>query len=136
MSGFDINHLAISGNLTRDPKLQHFGDGSALCKLRIANNDRTKNTAGEWINRPQFFNVTIWAGIGQWVADNLTKGDKVVLAGRLKWSEWDTTDGTRQAIEIHADSIVPIHTIHDAWQQPDADHDDNTNPIPGEDIPF
>jgi hypothetical protein len=71
MSGFDINQLAISGNLTRDPKLLRFDDGSALCKLRIANNDRTKNLHGEWINRPQFFNVTIWAGIGEWVADNL-----------------------------------------------------------------
>jgi len=39
----------------------------------------------------------------------LAKGDKVVLSGRLKWSEWDSTDGKRQAIEILADSIVPNH---------------------------
>ena len=132
MSGFDINQLAISGNLTRDPKLLRFDDDSALCKLRIANNDRTKNLAGEWVNRPQFFNVTIWAGIGEWVADNLHKGDKVVLSGRLKWSEWDAADGKRQAIEIHADSIVPTDTIHDAWEQHD-DHGNNVNAIPGED---
>ena len=132
MSGFDINQLAISGNLTRDPKLQHLDDGTALCKLRIANNDRTKNLAGEWINRPQFFNVTIWAGIGQWIADNLAKGDKVVLSGRLKWSEWDADDGRRQAIEIHADSIVPITTLKDAWE-PHEDHGDNVNAIAGED---
>jgi single-strand DNA-binding protein len=136
MSGFDINQLAISGNLTCDPKLLHLDDGSVLCKLRIANNDRTKNPTGEWINRPQFFNVTIWAGIGQWIADNLAKGDKVVLAGRLKWSEWDADDGRRQAIEIHADSIVPITTIKDTWE-PHEDHGNNVNPVAGEtDIPF
>jgi single-stranded DNA-binding protein len=43
MSGFDINQLAISGNLTRDPELHHLGDGTALCKMRIANNDRITN---------------------------------------------------------------------------------------------
>jgi single-strand DNA-binding protein len=135
MSGFDINQLAISGNLTRDPEIRRLGDDTALCKLRIANNDRTKNLAGEWINRPQFFNVTIWAGIGQWVADNLAKGDKIVLAGRLKWSEWDADHGKRQAIEIHADSIVPITTLRDAWE-PHDDHGANTNPVGDEDIPF
>jgi single-strand DNA-binding protein len=109
MSGSDINQLAISGNLTRDPELHHLGDGTALCKMRIANNDRITNVAGDWINRPQFFNVTIWAGVGEWAALHLAKGDKVVLAGRLKWSEWDATDGKRQAIEIQADSIVPTH---------------------------
>ena len=134
MSGFDINQLAISGNLTRDPELHHLGDGTALCKMRIANNDRITNVAGDWINRPQFFNVTIWAGVGEWAALHLAKGDKVVLAGRLKWSEWDATDGKRQAIEIQADSIVPI-TLHDASET----HEDtgaNTNPVGDEDIPF
>jgi single-stranded DNA-binding protein len=79
-------------------------------------------------------NVTIWAGIGEWVAEHLAKGDKIVLTGRLKWSEWDTTDGKRQAIEIHADSIVPI-TLRDAWE-PHDDQGANTNPVGDEDIPF
>ncbi len=131
MSGFDINQLSISGNLTRDPELLHLDDDTALCRMRIANNDRTKNRNDEWVNRPQFFNVTIWAGIGEWVAHNLAKGDKVVLSGRLKWSEWDAADGRRQAIEIHADSIVPITTLKDTWEAHE-DHGANFNPVPGE----
>jgi single stranded DNA-binding protein len=91
------------------PENRRLDDGTALCKLRIANNDRTKHLNGDWINRPQFFNVTIWAAIGEWVAEHLHKGDKVVLSGRLKWSEWDTVDGKRQAIETLADSIIQPH---------------------------
>jgi single-stranded DNA-binding protein len=68
------------------------------------------------------------------VAEHLAKGDRIVLAGRLKWSQWDATDGKRQAIEIHADSIVPI-TLRDAWEPRD-DHGANTNPVGDEDIPF
>jgi single-strand DNA-binding protein len=135
MSGFDINQLTISGYLTRDPELRHLGDDTVLCKMRIANNDRVRNVAGEWVNRPQFFNVTIWAGVGEWVAGHLAKGDKIVLAGRLKWSEWDTDDGKRQAIEIVAHSCVPVTSLPDTWETHE-DHGENVNPVGDEDIPF
>ena len=75
--------VTVVGNLTRDPEIRRLDDDTALCKMRIANNDRTTNIAGEWINRPQFFNVTIWAGVGEWVAANLAKGDKIVLRDQI-----------------------------------------------------
>jgi single-strand DNA-binding protein len=108
MSGFDINQLTISGNLTADPELRHLQSGQTLCKIRIAHNERRKLESGDWIDHPQFFDVTLWSGVGEWIADNLTKGEKVVIAGRLRWREYDTADGDkRQAIDITADSIVP-----------------------------
>jgi single-strand DNA-binding protein len=108
MSGFDINQLTISGNLTTDPELRHLASGKALCKIRIAHNERRKLQSGDWVDEPQFFDVTLWAGIGEWIAGNLAKGDKVVVAGRLRWREWDSADGDkRQAVDITADSIVP-----------------------------
>jgi single-strand DNA-binding protein len=108
MSGFDINQLTISGNLTADPELRHLESGKALCKIRIAHNERRKLQSGDWVDNPQFFDVTLWAGIGEWTAGNLAKGDKVVIAGRLRWREYDNADGDkRQAIDITADSIVP-----------------------------
>jgi single stranded DNA-binding protein len=108
MSGFDINQLTISGNLTTDPELRQLPSGQALCKIRIANNERRKLQTGEWIDNPQYFDVTIWSGLGEWVAANVAKGDKVVIAGRLRWREYENADGDkRQAIDITADSIVP-----------------------------
>jgi single-strand DNA-binding protein len=108
MSGFAINQLTISGNLTSDPELRHLLSGQALCKLRIANNERVKLADGSWISQPQYFDITIWGAIGEWVAANVTKGDQVVIAGRLRWREYDTATGDkRQAIDITADSIIP-----------------------------
>jgi single-strand DNA-binding protein len=107
MSGFDINQLTISGNLTADPELRQLTGGQTLCKIRIAHNERRKLESGDWVDNPQFFDVTLWSGVGGWIADNLTKGDKVVVAGRLRWREYETADGDkRQAIDISADSIV------------------------------
>ena len=112
MSGFDINQLTISGNLTRDPELRYLTNATAVCSIRIAHNERRKTSAGEWTDHPQYFDVTVWSGLGEWVARNVAKGQKVVVAGRLKWREYDVDDQRHQAVDITADSIVPVPARH------------------------
>ncbi len=108
MSGFDINQLTITGNLTRDPELRSLQSGTAVCNIRIAHNDRRK-VNGEWTDVAQYFDVTIWSGMGEWIANNLAKGAKVVVAGRLNWREYEDKDGNkRQAVDITANSVVPV----------------------------
>jgi len=108
MSGFDINHVTVSGALTRDPELRELPSGQAVCSIRIAHNERFKDAAGEWADRAQYFDVTIWSGLGEWIARNVTKGEKVVVAGRLRWREWEKDGDKRQAVDITADSVIPI----------------------------
>ena len=108
MSGFDINSVTVSGNLTREPELRNLPSGQAVCSLRIAHNDRYKDASGQWADRPAYFDVTIWSGLGEWMGRNLHKGQKVVVSGRLKWREWGEEGNKRQAVEISADSVVPV----------------------------
>ena len=51
MSGFDINQLTISGNLTRDPELRTPTGTQPVCSIRIAHNERFKDAAGDWTDR-------------------------------------------------------------------------------------
>lgn len=108
MSGFEINQLTITGNLTQDPDLRSLQSGQKLCRLRIAHNDRRKNASGEWLDQAAFYDVTAWGGFGEWIAGNLTKGAKVVVSGRLRWREYETDGAKRQAIDIIATSVVPV----------------------------
>ncbi len=109
MSGFDINTVTVSGNLTRDPELRNLPSGQAVCSLRIAHNERFKDASGEWADRAAYFDVTIWSGLGEWMGRNLHKGQKVVVSGRLRWREWEGNNGEkRQAVDITADSVVPV----------------------------
>jgi len=120
MSGFDINQLTITGNLTREPELRNLPSGQAVCNIRIAHNERRKNSAGEWSDSPAYFDVTIWSGLGEYLAKNLTKGQKVVVAGRLKWREYEGSDGEkRQVVDITADSVIPIPRNGTTTPQPD-----------------
>ncbi len=107
MSGFTINQVTLSGNLTKDPELRQAGDVS-VCSLRIASNERYKDSSGEWTDRPGYYDVSIWRGMGEWVANHLHRGDGITVSGRLQWREWDTPEGQkRQSVSITADSIFP-----------------------------
>ena len=107
MSGFDINTVTVSGNLTRDPEVRNLPSGQAVCSLRIAHNERFKDASGEWADRAAYFDVTVWSGLGEWMGRNLHKGQKVVVSGRLKWRQWDDKDGNkRYTTEIRGDRVV------------------------------
>ena len=76
-----------------------------MCSLRIACNTRRKD-GEEWVDKPNFFNVTVWGGQGENVARYLSKGRPVAIDGRLEWREWEAQDGSkRQAVDIIADSV-------------------------------
>ena len=134
MSGFDINQLTITGNLTREPELRNLPSGQAVCNIRIAHNERRKDSAGNWSDSPAYFDVTIWSGLGEYLAKNLTKGQKVVVAGRLKWREYEANGEKRQVVDITADSVVPIPRNGSTAPQPE--FEPSAADRAGDDIPF
>jgi single-strand DNA-binding protein len=102
----NINRVIVTGNLTRDPELRNLPSGTAVCKLRIAVNSRRKDQSGEWVDKPNYFDVTVWGAQGENCATYLSKGRPVAIDGRLEWREWETQEGgKRQAVEIIADSV-------------------------------
>ena len=103
----NINRVVLLGNLTKDPELRHTPSGTAVCSLRLAVNTRRKDGAtGEWTEKPNYFDVTVWGAQGENVAKYLQKGSPLLIDGRLEWREWEAQDGTkRQAVEIIADSV-------------------------------
>ena len=107
MAATNINRVVLTGNLTRDPELRSTQSGMSVCSLRIASNTRRKNQAtGEWEDKPNFFDVTVWGAQGENCARFLSKGRPVALDGRLEWREWETPEGNkRQAVDVVADTV-------------------------------
>ena len=107
MAASNINRVIITGNLTADPELRSLPSGTSVCKLRVACNTRRKdNSSGEWVDKPNYFDVTVWGAQGENCARYLTKGRGVAIDGRLEWREWENPEGgKRQAIDIIADSV-------------------------------
>ncbi len=107
MAATNINRVILTGNLTRDPELRSLPSGMSVCSLRIASNTRRKDgQSGEWVDKANYFDVTIWGRQGENAAQYLSKGRPVAIDGRLEWREWQDQQGNnRQAVEIVADNI-------------------------------
>jgi single-strand DNA-binding protein len=103
----NINVVVITGNLTRDPELRSTGGGTPVCELRVAVNSRRKDGSGQWVDKPNYFDVTVWGAQGENCANYLSKGRPVAVEGRLDWREWEAKDGSgqRQAVSIIANSV-------------------------------
>ena len=106
MPGFVLNHVALSGTLTRDPETRTIPSGANVCTLRIASNERIKD-GDNWTDKPGYYNITIWKGVGEYIGRTLHKGDEIAVTGRLRWREWETDGKKREAIDIVADSVMP-----------------------------
>ena len=147
----NINRVVLVGNLTRDPELRHTPSGTAVCSLRLAVNTRRKDGAtGEWTEKPNYFDITVWGNQGENCAQYLAKGRPVAIDGRLEWREWEAQDGTkRQAVEIIADTVQFLGSRGDAegggqpqfvpagaTAEPNADFGGGGGAAPDDDIPF
>jgi single-strand DNA-binding protein len=104
----NINRVILTGNLTFDPELRSLPSGTSVCRLRVACNTRRKNNAtGEWEDKPNYFDVTVWGAQGENCARYLSKGRPVAIDGRLEWSEWQDkeTGKNRSKVEIVAETV-------------------------------
>jgi single-strand DNA-binding protein len=112
----NINRVVLVGNLTRDPEMKHLPSGTALCSLRIAVNTRRKDESGQWTDKPNYFDVSVWGNQGESCGQYLSKGRPVAIDGRLEWREWEAKDGggKRESVEIVADSVQFLGSRGDA----------------------
>jgi len=103
----DLNRVTIIGRLTRDPELRAIPSGTSVCSLRLASNSSHKDPdTGEWSDRPNYFDVSVFGTPGERVATYMHKGSRVGVDGRLAWREWeDGEERKRQAVSIIADTV-------------------------------
>jgi single-strand DNA-binding protein len=140
VSSVHINRVVLTGNLTADPDLRSLPSGTSVCKLRLACNTRRKiEQTGEWEDKPNYFNVTVFGARGENAARYLSKGRPVAIDGRLEWHVWVGQDGAkRQAIEVIADTVQFLGSRDGgASEEVPAGAAQHASPPPGaDDIPF
>jgi single-strand DNA-binding protein len=102
----DINRVTLVGRLTRDPELQHLPSGTPVLRLGLAVNGRQQDGAGNWVDKPNFFDVKVFGNQADFLSQHLAKGRRVGVDGRLDWSSWEAQDGSKRSkVEVVAQSV-------------------------------
>jgi single-strand DNA-binding protein len=152
MAGSNINRVVLTGNLTRDPELRTLPSDISVCTLRIASNTRRRDEHGQWGEKANFFDVTVWGAQGEACARFLSKGRPVAIDGRLAWREYETRStgargsDKRQVVEIVAEHVqfLTDQMNESGSQSPErgtsrsslGDRSGSQAPISDDDIPF
>ena len=101
-----INKAIITGNLTRDAELRSTGGGLSVANFAVAVNERVKNNAtGEWEDRANYIDCTMFGRRAEALAQYMTKGTKVTIEGKLRWSQWEKNGEKRSKIEVVVDEV-------------------------------
>src|SRR5438309_7120360 len=103
----NINRVVLVGNLTKDPELRHTPGGTPVCSMRVAVNSRRRDESGQWVDKPNYFDVSVFGNQAESCTQYLSKSRPVGIDGRRDWREWEATDGSgkRQAVQIIAESV-------------------------------
>lgn len=102
----NINRAIISGNLTRDPELRLTQTGTAVLTFSVAVNDRRKNTqTGEWEDYANFVDCTLFGKRAESVSNYISKGTKVFVEGKLRWSQWEKDGQKRSKLGLVVDNL-------------------------------
>ena len=102
-----INRVNITGNLTRDPELRATAGGTQMLAFGVAVNDRRRNPqTGAWEDVPNFVDCIVFGSRAEAVSRFISKGSKVAIEGKLRFSSWETKEGDRRSkLEVIVDEI-------------------------------
>jgi len=100
----NLNNVSIMGNLTRDPEMRSLPSGKEVCSLSIANN-RVYMKNGERVSEVNYFDVDVWGITAENCSKYLTKGNGVIVEGRLRQDRWEKDGKTLSRVKITASAV-------------------------------
>jgi single-strand DNA-binding protein len=104
-----LNKMMIIGNLGADPELRYTPSGKAVTNLRVAVNDRSRGSDGEWVEETMWVRVEVWEQAAERLAEQLRKGNKVYAEGQLRAREYEASDGQkRTSLELRFARVVNL----------------------------
>ena len=118
-----LNQVAQMGRLVADPELRKVNNDTSVVSFRIAVdrdfvNKETNNREAD------FFNVTAWRGLADFVAQYFAKGDMIAVTGRLQSRTYQDKDGNnRNTVEILAEHCYFGSSKKDAGGSPASEDD-------------
>lgn len=91
--------VTATGNLTADPELRFTNNGKAVASFTVACNDRRKDATGNWIDGDTtFLTCQAWDEQAEQITEQLSKGQRVTVAGKLRQRSYEAKDGSKRTV--------------------------------------
>ena len=102
------NTVTLVGTITQDLELRHTPNGAAVLDINIAQNKRTRQPDGTWVDGDaMFFVCTVWRDMAEHANATLGKGMRIIVTGKLDYQTWESDGQNRNKIKVLVDEIGP-----------------------------
>ena len=118
-----MNKIILTGNITKDAELRYTANDKAYSKFSIANNEGYGDN-----KKTNFFNCTLWGKSAENLNRFLTKGQKVLITGKVEINDYKDKEGVeRKIIDINVDSFGGVELLGNKSQQESGTNNDTSN---------
>ena len=118
-----MNKIILTGNITKDAELRHTANDKAYSKFSVANNEGYGDN-----KKTNFFNCTLWGKSAENISRFLTKGQKVLITGKVEINDYKDKEGVeRKIIDINVDSFGGVELLGNKAQQESRTNNDTSN---------
>ena len=140
-----LNKVMLIGNLGKDPEVRYTASGQAVAGFSLATSEKFKGKSGEWEERTEWHNITLWGKLAEIAGEYLSKGKTVYIEGRLQTRKWQDKSGNdRYTTDIVGDKMQMLSPKGerrggDAGSEPSAGGGGGSYeepPFQDDDIPF
>ena len=118
-----MNKIILTGNITKDAELRYTANDKAYTKFSVANNEGYGDN-----KKTNFFNCTLWGKSAENLNRFLTKGQKVLITGKVEINDYKDKEGVeRKIIDINVDSFGGVELLGNKVQQESGTNNDTSN---------
>ena len=112
-----MNKVVLVGRLTRDPELRYTQSGKAFATFSLAVDRRFNKNAANGQQTADFIPVVAWDKLAEIIGNNLTKGRRIGIEGRIQTRTYEAQDGTkRSAFDVVANEMEFLDVKGDGAQ--------------------
>lgn len=130
-----LNKVMLIGTLGKDPEVKFTTSGTAVASFSIATTEKFKGKSGDWEEKTEWHNITLWGKLAELAGAYLAKGKQAYIEGRLQTRKWQDKDGKdRYTTEIVGEKVQFLSPAGERREAPanvpDDNFDDDADSIP------
>lgn len=104
-----VNKVILIGFLGQDPEIRDLENNTLVAKLNVATSDGYKDKNGDWQSQTEWHTVVAWRYLAEKAEQQLKKGSKVYIMGKLTTRKWQDKEGnTRYTTEVLAKELKSL----------------------------
>ncbi len=113
-----MNYAVLTGNVVRSPELSITVNGNPFCRFRFASNRGGCHKNGGEKEQPEadFFDVEVWGRQAENLCDTCVAGDRLLVAGRIRYNEWEDGEGLRRSRHIIMADVIALSLEFDTYR--------------------